>query len=97
VSRVKDCPAFSSEDQYIDWGAALTAAAVKTKDYAVVAQSELKGAGDLHAPALANVLPASRLSPKWNWAEVVVPVRCGQGDVQVILLGRRQGGQRYFS
>jgi hypothetical protein len=23
VSRVKDCPAFSSEDQYIDWGAAL--------------------------------------------------------------------------
>jgi hypothetical protein len=54
-------------------------------------------AADLHAPVLANVLPASRLSPKWNWAEVVVPVRRGQGDVQLILLGRRQGGQRYFS
>jgi LytS/YehU family sensor histidine kinase len=27
----------------------------------------------------------------------VVPVRRGQGDVQLILLGRRQGGQRYLS
>ena len=97
ASRVKDCPAFSSEDQYIDWAAALIAAAVKTKDYAVVAQSELAEAADLHAPVLANLLPASRSSPKWNWAEVVVPVRRGQGDVQLILLGRRQGGQRYLS
>ncbi len=97
ANRVKDCPAFSSEDRYIEWAAALIAAAVKTKDYAVVAQSELDTAADLHAPVLANLLPASRLSPKWNWAEVVVPVRRGQGDVQLILLGRRQGGQRYFS
>ena len=36
ASRVKDCPAFTSEDQYMDWAAALIAAAVKTKDYAVV-------------------------------------------------------------
>jgi two-component system LytT family sensor kinase len=97
ASRVKDCPAFSSEDQYMDWAAALIAAAVKTKDYAVVAHSELDAAADLHAPVLANLLPASRSSPKWNWAEVVVPVRRGQDDVQLILLGRRQGGQRYFS
>ena len=97
ASRVKDCPAFSSEDRYIDWAAALIAAAVKTKDYAVVAQSELEAAADLHAPVLANLLPASRSSPKWNWAEVVVPVRRGQDDVRLILLGRRHGGQRYFS
>jgi len=96
ASRVKDCPAFSSEDQYIDWAAALIAAAVETEDYAVVAHSELAAAADLHAPVLANLLPASR-SPKWNWAEVVVPVRRGQDDVQLILLGRRHGGQRYFS
>ena len=96
ASRVKDCPAFSSEDQYIDWAAALIAAAVKTKDYAVVAQSELEAAADLHAPVLANLFPASR-SPKWNWAEVVVPVRRGHDDVQLILLGRRHGGQRYLS
>ena len=97
ASRVKDCPACSSEDRYIDWAAALIAAAVKTKDYAVVAQSELEAAADLHAPVLANLLPASRSSPKWNWAEVVVPVRRGQDDVRLILLGRRHGGQRYFS
>jgi two-component system LytT family sensor kinase len=97
ASRVKDCPAFSGEDQYIDWAAALIAAAVKTKDYAVVAQSELEATADLHAPVLANLLPASRSSPRWDWAEVVVPVRRGQGDVQLILLGRRHGGQRYLS
>ena len=97
ASRVKDCPAFSSEDQYIDWAAALIASAVKTKDYAVVAQSELGATADLHAPVLANLLQASRSSPKWNWAEVVVPVRRGQDDVRLILLGRRHGGQRYFS
>jgi hypothetical protein len=97
ASRVKDCPAFSSEDRYIDWAAALIAAAVKTKDYAVVAQSELEATADLHAPVLANLLQASRSSPKWNWAEVVVPVRRGQDDVRLILLGRRHGGQRYFS
>ena len=97
ASRVKDCPAFTSEDQYMDWAAALIAAAVKTKDYTIVSQSEFGFAADLHAPVLANMLPASQLVPKWNWAEVVVPVRRGEDDVQLILLGRRHGGQRYFS
>ena len=97
ASRVKDCPAFSNEDQYMDWAAALIAAAVKTKDYKIVPQSEFEAAADLHAPVLANMLPASRLAAKWNWAEVVVPVRRGHDDVQLILLGRRHGGQRYFS
>ena len=97
ASRVKDCPAFTSEDQYMDWAAALIAAAVKTKDYTIVSQSEFGFAADLHAPVLANMLPASPLAPKWNWAEVVVPVRRGEDDVQLILLGRRHGGQRYFS
>jgi two-component system LytT family sensor kinase len=90
ASRVKDCPDFSTEDQYIEWAAALIAGAVKTRDCAVIAQNALEGAADLHAPVLANLLPASRSSPKWNWAEVVLPVRRGQGDLQLILLGRRQ-------
>jgi hypothetical protein len=97
ASRVKDCPAFSSEDQYIDWTARLIAAAVKTKDYAVVAEDELAATAGLRAPFLANLLPSSFTSAKWKWAEVVVPVRRGPGDVQLILLGRRQGGQRYLS
>jgi hypothetical protein len=97
ASRVKDCPAFSSEDQYIDWTARLIAAAVKTKDHAVVAEDELAATAGLRAPFLANLLPSSFTSAKWKWAEVVVPVRRGPGDVQLILLGRRQGGQRYLS
>ncbi len=97
ANRVKDGPVFSSEDQYLEWAAALIAEAVKTNEYAVVAQSELAPAADLHAPILADLLPPSNSSPKWNWAEVVIPVRRGQDDVQLILLGRRHGGQRYFS
>lgn len=97
ASRVKDCPAFATEDQYIEWATALIAASVKTKDYVLVAEHELAHAADLHAPVLVNALPELRQSPKWNWAEVVVPVRKGQGDVQLILLGRRDGGQRYLS
>jgi LytS/YehU family sensor histidine kinase len=63
----------------------------------VIAQNELEATADLHTPVLANLLPATRSSPKCSWAEVVVPVRRGQGDVQLILLGRRHGGQRYLS
>ena len=97
LGRVKDCPAFSSEDEYIVWAAAAIAAAVNTNNYAVVSQNEFEAAAGLHAPVLANLFPASSSSSKWNWAEVVVPVRRGQGDRQLILLGRRHGGQRYLS
>lgn len=31
-----------------------------------------------------------------NWAEAIVPVRLSQGNSRLILLGRRQGGQRYL-
>jgi two-component system, LytTR family, sensor kinase len=97
ASRVKECPDFSTEDHYIEWAAALIADAVKTRDCAVIAQNALEGAADLHAPVLASLLPALRSSPKWTWADVVLPVRRGQGDLQLILLGRRQGGRRYLS
>uniref|UniRef100_Q02A00 Signal transduction histidine kinase, LytS n=1 Tax=Solibacter usitatus (strain Ellin6076) TaxID=234267 RepID=Q02A00_SOLUE len=92
VSRVKDAPAFSSEEQYVEWAAALIAAAVGTKECAVVAREELSTAVGLHVPVLAAALPE-----KWNWVVVVLPVRFGQDDVRLILLGRRHGGQRYFS
>ena len=97
ANRVKDCPVFSSEEEYVEWAAALIAAAVRTKEHAVAPRSELEAARDLHAPVLANALLASRTPAKWNWVEVVMPVRFGQDDVRLILLGRRHGGQRYFS
>ena len=97
ANRVKDCPEFSSEEEYVEWAAALIAGAVRTKEYAVAPRSELEAARDLHAPVLANALPALRTPAKWNWVEVVMPVRFGQDDVRLILLGRRHGGQRYFS
>ncbi len=36
-------------------------------------------------------------TPPLPWAEASVPVRLPEGDSRVILLGRRQGGQRYLS
>jgi two-component system, LytTR family, sensor kinase len=35
-------------------------------------------------------------SPSPEWAEALVPLRLGPGDSHLILLGRRQGGQRYL-
>jgi hypothetical protein len=43
----------------------------------------------LHAPVVGAVAGH-------EWAEAAVPVRLAQGNSRVVLLGRRQGGQRYL-
>jgi two-component system, LytTR family, sensor kinase len=96
ANRIRNSPAFSNAEQYLDWAAAAIAAGVRTKDCAVVDQSELPGAAGLHFPVLAQALPAVDLSRRWTWAEVLMPVRLGEGSLKVILLGRRQGGRRYL-
>jgi two-component system, LytTR family, sensor kinase len=96
ASRVKDSPPFSNAEQYLDWAAAVIAAAVRTKDYAVVDQNELVAAPDLRFPVLAHALSGVDSSRQWGWAEALLPLRLGQGNVKVILIGRRQGGQRYL-
>jgi two-component system LytT family sensor kinase len=95
--RVKDCPPFTSEGQYLDWAAALVAAAVRTRDFAIVDAKSLGAATDLHSPLLTDSIPSLRSSSQWSWTEAVVPVRRGPGDLQLILLGSRHGGQRYLS
>jgi hypothetical protein len=97
AARVQASPPFTSEGQYLDWSASLIAAAVRTKDFAVVDPKELGAAADMHAPMLVDSYSALRSSPKWSWAEAIVPVRRGPGDLVSILLGSRQGGQRYLS
>jgi two-component system LytT family sensor kinase len=42
----------------------------------------------------ATIRQGEAVSPEW--AEAAIPLRLGQGDSHFILLGRRQGGQRYF-
>jgi hypothetical protein len=42
ASRVKEGPAFTDEEQYLDWAAGVIAAAVGTADYAVVSQGEVQ-------------------------------------------------------
>jgi len=96
ADRVKGGPAFDREDQYLDWAAAVLAAAVKTGDYAVISRSEAPDTAAPHAPVPASMIPAIGGSKKWNWAEAVVPIRLGQEDSKLIALGRRQGGQRYL-
>jgi hypothetical protein len=75
ASRVKECPAFTDEEQYLEWAAGVIAAAVGTADYAVVGQGEVQA----------------------SWAEAQVPIRLGEGDSRLLVLGRRQGGRRYLS
>jgi hypothetical protein len=77
-AQLRDCPAFDSEEQYLEWAVATMAAAVRTKDFAIVPQSDADSGGR-------------------DWVEAAVPIRLAQGNSPVVLLGRRQGGQRYLS
>jgi two-component system LytT family sensor kinase len=91
VDHIRDCPVFSGEAQYLEWAASVVAAAVNAQDHRVESQSEMPGGTELHLPATANLYPSAP-----DWAEVVTPVRLGPGELKLILLGRRQGGQRYL-
>jgi hypothetical protein len=88
-ARLRDCPAFDAEEQYLDWAASTMAAAVRTSDFAIVSQAEVDPDTSLHAPVVGAV--GGR-----NWTEAVVPIRLAQGNSRLVLLGRRQGGQRYL-
>jgi two-component system, LytTR family, sensor kinase len=88
-ARLLDCPAFASEDEYLEWAASTIASAVRTKDFAVVRQSQVDPETALHAPVVGAV--GGR-----NWAEAAVPIRAAQGNSRLVLLGRRKGGQRYL-
>jgi len=95
AERVKGGPA-SDEPAYLNWAASVLANAARTSAWAVVAQNEAPAAASLHAPIPAAMVPAMANSKDWGWAEALVPIRIGQGDHKLILLGRRQGGQRYL-
>lgn len=97
AGRIKECPPFSTESLYVEWATAQIASAVRTKEFAAVDQTTFGFATGLHAPVPASLLPAPLSESKWSWAEIVVPVRCGPGDLRLIILGRRHGGQRYLS
>jgi hypothetical protein len=97
AQQLRACPAFAAEEQYLEWAASTVAAAVRTKDYAIAGQAEADPDATPHASvmvtAIVTALPAGG---HWDWAEAVVPVRLAQGNSRLILLGRRQGGQRYL-
>ncbi len=96
IAGLKDCPALSSEEQYLDWAASVVAAAFRTKSYVVIGQHEVEAGASLHAPVLVTVLPAFDPEGRWSWAQALVPIRLGQGKSKFLLLGGRQGGQRYL-
>ena len=95
--RVNNSPDFPGDEQYLDWAAAAISAAVRTKDYVVVEGNDIESVSTLHLPVLAAPFLRADALHRWSWAEVLVPVRHAAGNVKVILLGRRQGGQRYLS
>jgi hypothetical protein len=97
ASSLRDCPDFSDEQAYLDWGAGRMAAAVRTKDYAVVDQAAAAFAVSFHTPVTVNMLSGARSLEKWDWAETLVPVRLVAGDSRLVLLGHREGGRRYLS
>ena len=96
AERLREAPASVGEDAYLAWAAAAIATTVRTRDYAVVNQDELPSSRALQFTIPANLPRAAKELDPWSWAEAVVPIRLAEGDSRWILLGRRQGGQRYL-
>jgi hypothetical protein len=88
-ARLRDCPGFDTEEQYLDWAGSAMAAAVRTRDFTIVSQAEADPDATLHAPVVGALVGP-------DWAEAAVPIRLAQGNSRLVLLGRRQGGQRYL-
>jgi len=95
-ARVKENPAFSSEELYLAWASGQIAAALGTDRFSLIALIDVDPAASLHAPVAATMLPALSRRKEWNWAEAVVPIRLGPGNTSLLLLGHRQGGRRYL-
>lgn len=91
AARVRTPPALESDEEYLDWAAALLAEAARAAHFELAAQDSVAGAAELRTPVLARAVPG--LSEP---VEALVPVRLAQGDSRLILLGPRRGGQRYL-
>ncbi len=88
-ARLRDSPPFDSEEQYLEWAAATMATAVRTGDFTIVSQAEVDPEATLHAPVVGAL--GGR-----DWVEAAVPIRLAQANSRLVLLGRREGGQRYL-
>jgi hypothetical protein len=95
-ARIKDSPPFADESQLLAWTAAAIATAAETEQHALIEAAAIASGRALHAPVIAATLPDGALDD-WDWAEALVPIRLGQGNSRVILLGRRRGGRRYLA
>src|SRR5450432_3715728 len=95
-ARVKDSPAFATEEPYLAWAASQIAEALGASRVSLIHLSDVDASASLHAPAPATMLPALESRSEWNWAEAVVPIRLGSGNTRLLLLGRRRGGRRYL-
>jgi two-component system LytT family sensor kinase len=94
--RMKDSPAFSTEELYLAWASSQIAEALGASNFSLVNLSDVDATASLHAPAAATMLPAIESRNSWKWAEAVVPIRLGSGNTRLLLLGRRRGGRRYL-
>ena len=91
-----------NEGAYLRWAAERLAAVADTLRFEILeTEASLDRSGsamrDLDYPSVAEDEPWLGRDARWNWAEVVVPIRLSQRDVRNLLLGRRRGGRRYFS
>ncbi len=71
-------------------------ASVGEAPYLEWAAATMAGAVKAERQAVATLGRIADAGEPPTWAEAMIPVRLGQGDSRLILLGRRRGGQRYL-
>ena len=89
--------AMRDENAYLGWAAGRLAAQVGTANFEVVGPDVGLDLADLDYPSVADENPQVAHNARWDWAEVIVPIRLPHGEVHHILLGCRPGGRRYLS
>jgi hypothetical protein len=90
LRQIRTRTEWDGEAEFIDWAAIVTASFMKAERWQVIADGD---GPDVFFPVPASEAPREG----YRWAEAIVPLRFAAGEVNYILLGRRQGGRRYLS
>ena len=91
---------FGDELEFLSWARGQLAQFMSTERAEEVPELKLSnviGETALFQPAPVSDIPRLCHAAEFAWAEAIVPLRLGQGDIRYVLLGRRRGGRRYLS
>jgi two-component system LytT family sensor kinase len=98
LQQIRTRSDWRDESEFMSWAASQVATFMKSERWTILPKLHLAPAFDgPDFPTPVSEAREVRNHEEYRWAEAVVPLRLSFGEVTHLLLGRRQGGRRYFS